>query len=167
MTLRQNFSSSAEFSLDETPRHISQLLVIHLWSPFSPNLPLFSFSSPVYSHFSYLPLPSPLSPVQRGFVLTSGASITPLSFIHDGLITNSVINSLPDRCFSSIAADQSVLMLRRKLLARLLGVNNVLNARESSIFRVRQSLWFWDNTAELFFGEKKTKICLTNLLCVN
>lgn len=47
-------------------------------------------------------------------------------------------------------------MLRRKLLDRLLGVNNVLNARESSIFRVRQSLWFWDNTAELFFA-KKTK----------
>ena len=37
---------------------------------------------------------------------------------------------LPDQCFSSITADQSGLMLHRKLLDGLLGVNNVLTARE-------------------------------------
>lgn len=38
-----------------------------------------------------------------------------LSFIHDILITNSVINTLPDQCLSSIMADRCGLMLRKEL----------------------------------------------------
>lgn len=57
----------------------------------------------------------------------------PLSFIHDVLITNSVINTLPNQSFSSIMADQSGLMLHKKLLDRLLGVNTVHKAREFDI----------------------------------
>lgn len=66
-----------------------------------------------------------------GRVLSSHQALNnPLSFIHDVLITNSVINTLPNQCLPSIMADQSDLMLDRKL-DRLLEVNcNVANGRE-------------------------------------
>lgn len=55
-----------------------------------------------------------------------------LSFIHDILITNSVINTLPDQCLSSIMADRCGLMLHKELDGLLRTSSNVASV-ESSI----------------------------------
>lgn len=55
-----------------------------------------------------------------------------LSFIHDILITNSVINTLPDQCLSSIMTDRCGLMLHKEL-AGLLRTNSNVAGVESSI----------------------------------
>lgn len=57
-----------------------------------------------------------------------------LSFIHDILITNSVINTLPDQCLSSIMADRCGLMLHKELVGLLRTSSNVASV-ESSIVK--------------------------------
>lgn len=99
----------------------------------SSHLPLYFSSPPPIFSLSLPLLPTLLSvpPFLSREVLSSRQALNnPLSFIHDVLITNSVINTLPNQCFSSIMPDQSGLMLRRKL-DRLLGVDsNMANVRE-------------------------------------
>lgn len=133
--------------------YIFQFLIISLVFPSSQHLlTLFSILHFITSPFSFtphhfsvfplflccLPLLPPIlfllpPSCPERFCPHVKALDNPLSFIHDVLITNSVIDMLPNQCFSSIMADQSSLMLHRKLLDRLLGVNNVFNAGELDI----------------------------------
>ncbi len=117
----------------------SSTYLILKWHKFHKTLP--PRSSQHLLHFSFsLHIPTfliflffllcPTSLLLSREVLSSHRTLDNLlSFIHDILITNSVINTLPNQCFSSIMADQSGLMMHRKLLDRLLGVNNVSNER--------------------------------------
>lgn len=110
----------------------------------SSHLPLYFSSPPPIFSLSLPLLPTLLSvpPFLSREVLSSRQALNnPLSFIHDVLITNSVINTLPNQCSSSIMPDQSGLMLRRKL-DRLLGIDsNMANVREFN--RERESGEHW------------------------
>lgn len=120
----------------------SSLILLFITSPCPPlfsssHLPLYFFSTLrmfqlFTSSSSFSSSPSPLL-LSREVLSSCQALNKPQSFIHDVLITNSVINTLPNQSFSSIMADQSGLMLHRKLLDGLLGVNNVHKVREFDI----------------------------------
>lgn len=108
----------------------------------SSHLLYFSSPPPIFSLFlPLLPILLSVPPFLSREVLSSRQALNnPLSFIHDVLITNSVINTLPNQCFSSIMPDQSGLMLRRKL-DRLLGANsNLSNVREFNRERELRSI---------------------------
>lgn len=55
-----------------------------------------------------------------------------LSFIHDILITKSVINTLPDQCFPSIMADRCGLMWHKELDELLRANSGAASAKESN-----------------------------------
>lgn len=105
-------------------------VLFNLWILFfSPTNPHLTSDILTFLHSLSYSSPCPLFPSWK--VLSSHRAFNnPLSFIHDILITNNVINILPNQCFPSITAGQSGLILHRKR-DRLLGRNiNVANVRE-------------------------------------
>lgn len=97
---------------------------VFIHHPASPDvLPIPCFSVPILFFLPFLPIE----------VFPSRSALdNALSFIHDILITNSVINTLPDQCLSSIMADRCGLMLHKEL-AGLLRTNSNVAGVESSI----------------------------------
>lgn len=93
-----------------------------------------TFLSFIFFPFPIFPVPALFSSPFRllRFCLPVLCSITPLSFIHDILITKSVINTLPDLYFPSIMADRCRLMWHKKV-DKLLSTNSgAASARESN-----------------------------------
>lgn len=97
------------------------------------------FSSIILHHLMFFPFPVflfllffslPFLPIE--VFPPRSALDNALSFIHDILITNSVINTLPDQCLSSIMADRCGLMLHKELDG-LLRTNSNVAGVESSI----------------------------------
>lgn len=106
--------------------NIIYLPCVFIHHPASPDvLPIPCFSVPALFFLPFLPIE----------VFPSRSALNnALSFIHDILITNSVINTLPDQCLSSIMADRCGLMLHKELDG-LLRTNSNVAGLESSIVK--------------------------------